>query len=170
LGNVDIRLAGPADFPSILTLNEESVRFLSPMSSQRLEALHREAALHAVIERGDEVVAFLLAFRERANYDSVNYRWFDRRYPSFLYIDRVVVAHRFQNNGAGSLLYKRAFSYAVETGIPMLACEFDVDPPNPASERFHARFGFCEVGRQFVANGNKQVSLCVAEFDMVRQG
>ena len=133
------------------------------MSSQRLAALDREAALHVVIERGNEVVAFLLAFREHANYDSVNYRWFDRRYPSFLYIDRVVVAHSIQNNGAGSLLYKRAFSHAVEIGVPILACEFDVDPPNPASERFHAKFGFREVGRQFVAHGNKQVSLRIAE-------
>ena len=160
---MDIRPAAHADFPSILTLNDESVRFLSPMSSQRLAALDREAALHVVIERGDDVVAFLLAFRERADYDSVNYRWFDRRYPSYLYIDRVVVARRIQGHGAGSLLYKRAFSYAAGIGIPILACEFDVDPPNPVSERFHAKFGFREVGRQFVADGNKQVSLRVAE-------
>lgn len=118
--------------------------------------------MHLVIERDGEVIAFLLAFREHANYDSVNYQWFEQRYPSFLYIDRVVVAQNVQANGAGSLLYKRAFAHSVELGIPVLACEFDVEPPNPISERFHAKFGFCEVGRQTVAGGRKHVSLQVA--------
>jgi uncharacterized protein len=37
--------------------------------------------------------------------------------------------------------------------------EFDTDPPNEASRRFHARFGFVEVGAQRVAGGKKTVSL-----------
>jgi uncharacterized protein len=159
---MNLRSAGCADFSSILTLNEESVRFLSPLSPEGLFALDREAELHVVIEQAGAVVAFLLALREHANYDSANYQWFSLRYPSFLYIDRIVVAQEVQARGAGSLLYERAFSHAVEIGIPILACEFDVDPPNPVSERFHAKFGFREVGRQRVANGSKHVSLRVA--------
>jgi predicted GNAT superfamily acetyltransferase len=42
-----------------------------------------------------------------------------------------------------------------------VACEYDVEPPNDASARFHARFGFGEVGRQRLAGG-KQVSLQMA--------
>ncbi len=159
---MNLRSAQCADFPGILALNEESLRFLSPLFPERLAALDRGAELHVVIEQGSVVVAFLLAFREHANYDSVNYQWFEQRYPSFLYIDRVVVARDFRANGAGSLLYRRAFSHAVKIGIPILACEFDVDPPNPVSERFHTKFGFREVGRQSVANGTKHVSLRVA--------
>jgi predicted GNAT superfamily acetyltransferase len=161
-GPMNLRSAQPADFPSVLALNEASVRFLSPLSPERLAALDREATLHVVIELAGGVVAFLLAFREHANYDSVNYQWFELRYPSFLYIDRVVVGQDARTNGAGSLLYKQAFAHAVEAGIPILACEFDVDPPNPVSERFHARFGFREAGRQSVANGSKRVSLQIA--------
>ena len=159
---MNLRSAQRSDFPSILALNEESVRFLSLLSPERLAALDREAELHVVIEQAGEVVAFLLALRQHANYDSVNYQWFELRYPSFLYIDRVVVAHDVQGRGAGSLLYQRAFSHAVEMGIPILACEFDFDPPNPVSERFHTKFGFREVGRQSVADGSKHVSLRVA--------
>ena len=44
-----------------------------------------------------------------------------------------------------------------------MTCEFDLNPPNPASEKFHARFGFHEVGRQRVGAGNKQVSLQLRE-------
>jgi hypothetical protein len=159
---MNLRPAQPEDFPTVLALNEESVRFLSPLSAERLVALDREAALHLVIERDDAVIAFLLAFREGAAYDSVNYLWFAQRYPSFLYIDRVVVRQDVQAGGAGTLLYRRAFAHAADTGVPMLACEFDVEPPNPASARFHAGFGFREVGRQAVADGRKRVSLQVA--------
>ena len=159
---MNLRPAQRADFPGILALNEASVHFLSAMSVPRLVHLDREAALHVVIEQEGEVVAFLLAFREHADYDSVNYRWFELRYRSFLYIDRVVVAKDVRARGAGSMLYTRAFLHAAQSGVPVVACEFDVDPPNPASERFHAKFGFGEVGRQSVANGAKLVSLQVA--------
>jgi predicted GNAT superfamily acetyltransferase len=46
--------------------------------------------------------------------------------------------------------------------LPWVTCEYDIEPPNPASERFHRGFGFTEVGRQSVAGGKKQVSLQAA--------
>jgi predicted GNAT superfamily acetyltransferase len=59
----------------------------------------------------------------------------------------------------GTLLYREMFEFAAASAVDLVTCEFDVDPPNPASERFHAGFGFREVGRQWVADGRKQVSL-----------
>ncbi|WP_077033571.1 GNAT family N-acetyltransferase [Pelomonas sp. KK5] len=157
-----IRPATQADFPSVLALNEESVRFLSPMSAERLVELDTQAAVHQVVEEGGQVVAFLLAFREGARYDSINYRWFADRYARFLYVDRVVVSGRLQAKGAGTRLYEHVFAHAAEAEVPLVVCEFDVEPPNPVSERFHARFGFREVGRQVVAGGAKVVSLQAA--------
>jgi len=156
------RSAIPADFEAILALNEESVHFLSPLDRERLVALHAESALHRVLLRDDAIVAFILAFREGAAYDSVNYRWFAQRYPSFLYIDRVVVSQSLQAGGAGTLLYRDAFNFAAAAAVPILACEFDVAPPNPVSEKFHAKFGFREVGRQTAGQGKKMVSLQLA--------
>jgi predicted GNAT superfamily acetyltransferase len=43
--------------------------------------------------------------------------------------------------------------------VTRVTCEFDIEPPNPASARFHGRFGFREVGRQNVAYAAKAVSL-----------
>jgi predicted GNAT superfamily acetyltransferase len=37
--------------------------------------------------------------------------------------------------------------------------DFDVEPPNPVSAKFHARFGFREVGRQSVSYADKRVSM-----------
>ena len=159
---MQIRAATPDDFPAILALNEDSVEFLSPLTATRLQAMHAEAALHVVAAAGAEIAGFLLAFREGAGYDSVNYRWFSRQFPRFLYIDRVVVHPSARSSGAGTSLYRRAFQFAAEGAIPVLAAEFDVDPPNPISEKFHARFGFQEVGQQLVAGGRKRVSLQIA--------
>lgn len=157
-----LRPAVVDDFPAILTLNEGSVHFLSPLTPGRLARLHDEAALHLVVEQAGRVVAFLLAIREGANYDSVNYQWFAQHFASFLYIDRVVVGPDARGTGAGSRLYRRAFAHAVESAVPWLTCEFDVEPPNLASEVFHQKFGFREIGRQLVADGKKRVSLQAA--------
>jgi predicted GNAT superfamily acetyltransferase len=73
------------------------------------------------------------------------------------------VAPDARARGAGSALYGHAFGYAASAAVPMLACEFDIEPANPVSARFHARFGFREVGRQSVAGGRKRVSLQAAD-------
>ena len=87
-----IRDATPADHAAILALNLESEHLLSPMDAARLRHLDAQAAYHRVLLDDDTVVAFLLAFREGADYDSPNYRWFADGYPRFLYVDRVAVA------------------------------------------------------------------------------
>jgi hypothetical protein len=158
-----LRRATESDFAAILALNAESVAWLSPLDESRLARLHAQAACHRVVADGAQVIAFLLALREGANYDSPNYLWFARRYPRYLYIDRVVVAQSARAVGAGSLLYRDLFAFAAATAVPLLACEYDIDPPNTASQRFHAKFGFREVGSQSVAGGAKRVSLQVAE-------
>lgn len=155
---IRLREAGEADFEAILALNAESVRFLSPLDAARLRRLHMQAAYHRAIEIDGRVAAFLLAFRESADYDSPNFRWFVNQFPQFLYIDRVVVAAAAQGRGLGARLYEDIIAFAAGHGVTPLTCEFDLDPPNPASERFHGRHGFREVGRQRLASG-KQVSL-----------
>ncbi|NML47199.1 GNAT family N-acetyltransferase [Ramlibacter sp. G-1-2-2] len=157
-----LRPASPGDFGAILALNEASVHFLSPLSPARLQHLHAQSALHLVAEEEGEVQAFLLAFREGADYDSVNYQWFARHDERFLYIDRVVVAEAARGRGVGRTLYEATFAFARQQRLPRVTCEFDIDPPNPVSELFHANFGFAEVGRQAVAGGTKQVSLQAA--------
>jgi hypothetical protein len=155
-----IRDARPADFPVIAALNAQSEQYLSPMSAARLTQLHAWAAYHRVVELEEEVAAFLLAFREGADYDSPNYRWFKERYVSFVYIDRVVVAAAHRGKGFGAALYEDVFAFASEQGVATVTCEFDVEPPNEVSRRFHAKFGFREVGAH--SYNNKRVSLQAA--------
>jgi predicted GNAT superfamily acetyltransferase len=158
-----IRAATPADFAAILALNDAAVNFTSPMDAARLQHLHAQAAYHCVVDVDGTTAAFLLAFRERADYDSPNYLWFLRSYARFLYIDRIVVGQHARGLGLGIQLYEDILAFAVRTRAPLLACEYDIEPPNPVSQKFHARFGFHEVGRQRVGSGGKQVSLQVRE-------
>lgn len=154
-----MRDARPTDFVQILTLNEKSVQVLSPLSPQRLAQLHQQAAYHRVLVDQGRVSAFLLAFREAAQYDSPNYRWFNDHFPSFLYIDRIVVAQADRGRGLGRRLYADLFAFAAHTHAGLVTCEFDIDPPNEPSRRFHRHFGFREVGTQWLDANCKQVSL-----------
>jgi predicted GNAT superfamily acetyltransferase len=163
-GGLQVRLrdAMEADVPTVLALNEASVHFLSAMDETRLRRLHAAAAIHQVAEVDGRVVGFLLAFREGADYDSVNYQWFDTRGGPFLYVDRVVVDEAARGRGVATALYRHVFEVAARAGVPWVTCEFDADPPNPISEQFHARFGFHEVGRQRVGYADKVVALQAA--------
>ncbi|MEI2741921.1 MAG: GNAT family N-acetyltransferase [Candidatus Competibacter sp.] len=153
------KFADSQHFSDILKLNADSVRFLSPMSLERLEYLHAHAVYHKVVHDGERVLAFLLAFAPGAPYDSVNYRWFAARYADFLYVDRIVVSQVARGQGLASLLYRDLFQTALTQGFSRVVCEFDINPPNPASEAFHRRLGFVQIGTQRVAGGSKEVSL-----------
>jgi uncharacterized protein len=155
-----IRDANETDFGQLLALNAESVNFLSPLDDARLRHLHKQAAYHRVVDDDGTIGAFLLAFREGADYDSPNFAWFSRNYPQFLYIDRIVVSMIVRGRGLGAQLYNDVIAFASASGVERLTCEFDIDPPNSASAKFHAYFGFREVGRQRVGD-KKEVSLQV---------
>ncbi len=165
-----IRPATRADFDTILALNEASVSVLAPMDLARLEALDAGASYHRVVEEHARVLAFLLVFREGASYDSPNYRWFAARYPRFLYIDRIVVSADARGRSIGPALYEDLIGVAGATGVDMLCCEYDLEPPNPGSARFHARFGFREAGQQQVADGKKSVSLQILQLPRATGG
>ena len=156
---MSIRDAGPGDFPQILALNQQSVDALSPLNESRLQALHADAAYHRVYESAGRAEAFLLVLREGSAYDSPNYRWFVQRHPAFLYIDRIVVSADLQGRGVGRALYADLLAFAASSSVGLVTCEYDVEPLNAASQRFHDSFGFREVGTQAVGTAGKRVSL-----------
>lgn len=157
-----IRDAQARDAADILALNAESVHYLSPMDAARYEMLRAMSSYLRVVEENASVLAFLLAFENGTAYDSPNYRWFSQRYERFLYVDRIAVAAGTQGHGIGRLLYQDIFAHARQCGIPRIVAEFYTTPPNEVSRKFHASFGFKEVGAQPVFE-TKIVSLQVAE-------
>ncbi len=98
-----------------------------------------------------------MAFDQDADYDSPNYLWFRARYPRFVYVDRIVVAPAMRQRGLANRLYEDLFQAAIAAGHDRVVCEVHSDPPNPASDAFHAALGFTEVGHAEIQGGAKTV-------------
>lgn len=139
---------------AVLALNNQHAVELSWLEPRQLDHLLRQA-FHA--RRIVEVDAFLLAMDQHADYDSPNCQWFLQRYQRFVYIDRVVVAAAARGRGYARLLYEDLFRRAADTGHERVVCEVNVQPPNPASDFFHAALGFAEVGSATIHDGAKSV-------------
>jgi len=160
--NVVIRDAVPADFEPICALNLAEVEHTSPMGVDRLALLDQLSCYHKVGCVDGRVAAFLLAMCDGATYVNDNFAWFARKYTRFIYIDRVVVCSSYQRLRLGSMLYENLFRHARDNAIPVVTCEYNIEPPNEPSRRFHDKLGFHEQGTQWLADRSKRVSLQAA--------
>jgi uncharacterized protein len=140
--------------PAVLALNNEHAAELSWLEPQRLSFLI-DQAFYA--RRIGEVEAFLLAFDQDADYDSPNFLWFKSRYRRFVYIDRIAVSAHARGRGHARRLYHDLFNVAARNGHDIVVCEVNSDPPNPASDAFHAALGFSAVGHASIHGGKKSV-------------
>jgi len=139
---------------ALLALNNEHARDLSWLDAPRLRQLVEQSFL---ARRIGTLEAFLLAFDQSARYDSPNFLWFCARFPRFVYVDRIVVAPSARGRGYARRLYDDLFMHAVDAGHDRVVCEVNTQPPNPASDAFHAALGFVEVGAASVYDGNRTV-------------
>jgi predicted GNAT superfamily acetyltransferase len=132
----------------VLALNRIHEEVLSPLDPAGLEALAGDAfaALIAPPEQG-----FVIALDQSARYRSPNFLWFQERLERFVYVDRIVVGEA--GRGVAAALYDELARQASKAGQERLVCEVNLVPPNPASDRFHERQGFAEVGRARLVNG-----------------
>lgn len=152
--SLPIETISPVDEPAILALNNEHAAELSWLEPERLSYLIGEA-FHT--RRIGKLEAFLMAFDQDAAYDSPNYLWFRSRYQRFVYVDRVVVANAARGRGHARRLYADLFGVAANAGHTIVTCEVNAEPPNPASDAFHAALGFSEIGDGVIHGGAKSV-------------
>lgn len=154
-----LRDAQQADFDAILALNAGEVDKTSPMDAERLAHLHDIAGHRRVAVVDGAVAGFVLAMRSGAAYHNDNFRWFSARYPRFLYVDRIVVSSVFSGRGIGSALYDDLLDAARRNADAHVVCEYNIEPPNPASAKFHRKYGFAEVGMLAHPDTGKRVSM-----------
>src|SRR3954469_18071198 len=145
----DANRTGPLG-QAVLALNNAHARELSWLEPERLEHLIEHAFL---VRRIGELDAFLIALDQDADYDSPNFQWFRARYPRFVYVDRIVVASSARGRGHARRLYDDLFEQAVAAGHDRVVCEVNSQPPNPASDAFHAALGFVEIGTATIHGG-----------------
>ncbi|MFZ1742054.1 MAG: GNAT family N-acetyltransferase [Pontixanthobacter sp.] len=101
----------------------------------------------------DDGSALLIAFDQTGDYHSENFLWFKQRFDRFIYVDRVVVDPATRGRGIASKLYSRLFDGAANAGHTRVVCEVNLDPPNPASDGFHQRHGFEQIGQATLGSG-----------------
>ena len=151
------------DFAAVLDLNESAIPHVSPIDMAALEELATQSMSFTVArDHTGAVAGFLLVLPDGEHYASPNYRYFADRYPSFAYVDRIVVGERHRGAGIGSRLYSHLLTGSA-ADKPMVACEVNLRPPNPASVAFHERLGFVGVDEQDTDGGGKRVLLMVKE-------
>lgn len=159
--NIGIRDFRSSDTDLIISLNHQSVAVLSAMDDHRFDLLRGQSNVLWIAELNQQSVGFLMGFCEGSDYDSVNYQWFNQRYDSFVYIDRVVVGAEARGSGIGGAFYTRLEQWARYQQKSCLVAEVDIIPANPGSLNFHNRQGFKQVGEQIYGNPQKKVAMLV---------
>lgn len=140
-------------------LNKTHEKELSPLTPDGLEALIGASVYARQAEGG----AFLIGFDQSSDYDSPNFIWFQERFERFLYVDRIAVAASHRRRGLAAALYEDFFAFARAEGYPRIACEVNSDPPNPASDAFHAALGFEIIGEARLPERGKSVRYMARE-------
>jgi len=142
-------LTGPTG-AALLALNNANARELSWLEPDRLAHLVDRATFAHRVGHAD---ALLLAFDQDGDYDGTHFRWFRAHRDRFVYVDRIVVAETARGRGLARSLYLNLFAQARNLGHDRIVCEVNADPPNPASDAFHAGLGFVPVGTGVMPEG-----------------
>lgn len=164
--DIALREITTENFLDILRLNTSVSELTSVMALPRLQAMCAQPGFHRCIHVDGQFAGFILAMRENAEYQNVNFAYFGARYPRFLYVDRIVIDPAFKGLQLGSRMYEAAFAYARTEALSVITCEYNIIPPNEASRRFHDKFGFQEIGQQNFEDGKKTVSMQVADISL----
>lgn len=150
----------------LLALNNAHATELSPLTLDRFNHLIQQSFYAVAIGEAD---ALLLTFDQSADYDSPNFLWLRAHFAAaptplgvpinsnFVYVDRIVTAPAARGRGYARALYADLFQRAKSAGHTRIVCEVNFDPPNPASDAFHASLGFQEIGRATIHNHTKSV-------------
>ncbi|WP_340107890.1 GNAT family N-acetyltransferase [Pikeienuella sp. HZG-20] len=148
-----IRPIRPEDLGWIHALNRAHEVELSPLTPPALQALIAGATYARAADDG----AFLIGFDQSAAYESPNFLWHRARFGRFLYVDRIAVAATHRRSGLAAALYADLFAFAAARGLERVVAEVNAEPPNPASDAFHAGLGFKTVGEARLKARDKTV-------------
>ena len=146
------------DIEFVLNLNQINTPAVSDSSFEMMSYFLKVSEYFKILTVGEKPIGFLIALMPGKDYHSENYRWFNHKYNSFMYIDRIVISSKYQGRGYGKLFYNDLHRFSKGKALK-LACEVNTRPMNLQSIKFHDKFGFYEVGTQETENGKKKVSL-----------
>jgi predicted GNAT superfamily acetyltransferase len=150
LENLTIKLIGDdlsiAELDNIYKINQANVPEVGSIANiSEFQKLLFMGSFNLIAKIDDEVIGYIVCFRENSAYKSLNYKFFSESISSFLYIDRVAIKDTYRHQGIGMKIYEQVFNKAIELGLPVV-CEVNTKPINEPSLKFHAKLGFKECG------------------------
>jgi predicted GNAT superfamily acetyltransferase len=145
---MQIRTMASTDLDTVLTLNQGALDGVGPLDAERLRWIVGLADRALVADVDGDIGGFIITIAPGTAYDSPNYRWFEERFDSHCYLDRIVVARTHRRMGLASRLYDE-----IERTTLPVTLEVYSEPPNGPSLAFHAARGYEEIGRVPQANG-----------------
>lgn len=160
---MELRELESHDIDRLVALNDTAYPAVPITSAEDMRALLAIADFTVAVVDNEQVVGFVIGMRPGSSYSSENYRYFADRGSNCLYVDRIVVDEERRGDGLGRKLYAAVFDVARAEKRVEVACEVNVDPPNPESLAFHARLGFTKLGEQGTKNGSVTVALLAAD-------
>lgn len=153
---MDIRTLTVADAPAMWAINEEGLPGVGQITPSAMADLVSLASLPIGAYQDETLMGFVLCLPPGTSYASLNYAWFNERYDTFIYVDRIAVGQLHRDKQVGSSLYRQVIEESLQQQCPV-AAEINIQPPNPGSMRFHQRHGFGQVG--ILSHGEKSVSM-----------
>ena len=147
----------------IMNLNRENVPAVGKLDEGLYNRFLKYSDYFKLVKYDNQSIGFMIGLLPNRPYDSVNYKWFEKKYKSFIYIDRIVISFKYQNKGFGTFFYddlKNCFKDSYNS----MTCEVNIIPKNDISMKFHKKYGFKEVGQQRTENGKKLVSMQLLSF------
>jgi predicted GNAT superfamily acetyltransferase len=113
-----------------------------------LKNLLQLSALNFYVLNEEEIIGFIICFREGSKYHSLNYKFFCDCENKFFYIDRIIIKKEYRRMGAGTLLYKHLSKVANLENLP-ICCEVNTNPINQISLNFHSKNKYIKVGQGY---------------------
>ena len=147
-----------AHLPTIVKINQEALPAVSSVTLKDMEHFLSIVDYFRTLQLDDIIAGFLIALTSGKDYHSPNYKWFEKKFDSFMYVDRIVIDPAYQSNGLGWAFYNNLRDFT-RGGSPRITCEVNLRPPNEGSIIFHEKYGFRQVGKQETEGGKKEVAL-----------
>ena len=148
------------DLPRIVDLNQDALPAVSGIALDDMIHFLEIVDYFRVIKINSNIIGFLIALAPGKEYQSPNYKWFEKQYSQFMYVDRIVIDPAFQGQGLGRVFYDDLKIFC-QRNMPIITCEVNLKPKNDESLLFHKKYGFEQVGTQETGGGKKKVSLMV---------
>jgi len=146
------------ELPLIVKMNQEALPAVSSVNINDMNHFLTIVDYFRSLKVEKKLVGFLIALSPGKEYHSVNYKWFEKRFDSFMYVDRIVIDLSYQGNGLGKSFYNDLADFS-NNKTDRITCEVNIRPKNEGSMIFHEKYGFVQVGTQTTENGKKEVSL-----------